>query len=241
MKLLERVLIILSIGCVASFANAQQSAVAPSSYQSLSALQTLAEQYVLSAVNSKTGEVHAKAEALDPRLHLAHCGGKPETFLPSGANLNARTTVGMRCNDKGAQWTLYIGVNIETVTPVLVLSHAAMRDVQLNAADVTVDVRHVPGLSSNYLTDIKQLKDYSVRQNLSAGVVLTPAMLQPAVVIHRGQQVTVLADASGISVRADAIALGDGSLNSRIRVRNISTSKEVEGVVDSSTEVRVAL
>ena len=72
-------------------------------------------------------------------------------------------------------------------------------------------------------------------------MVLTPAMLQPAVLIHRGQQVTVLASTSGISVKAEAIALSDGSANSRIRVRNTSTAKEIEGVVDSASTVRVEL
>jgi len=224
---------------LAATAQAQQL-VAPS-YQSLSELQTLAESHVRNLVNSKVGTMNVKAEALDPRLHLASCLSKPEAFLPSGANMNSRTTVGVRCNTQGTQWTLYIGVNIETETPVLILSHAVSRDTQLDPGDVIVDVRRVPGLSSAYLTDVNQLKGTSARQNLSAGMVLTPAMLQPAVLIHRGQQVTVLASTSGISVKAEAIALSDGSANSRIRVRNTSTAKEIEGVVDSASTVRVEL
>jgi flagella basal body P-ring formation protein FlgA len=221
-------------------ANAQQSN-APTHYQSLSDLQALAETFVRDTVSSPVGELHVKAEPLDSRLHLASCAGKPEVFLPSGANLNSRTTVGMRCNSPIAQWTLYIGVNIETETPVLVLSHAVSRDAQLSPADVIVDKRRVPGLSAGYLTDAGQLKDHSARQNLSAGMVLTPNMLQPSVLIHRGQQVTVLANSSGISVKAEAIALSDGAVNSRIRVRNVTTAKEVEGVVDSASVVRVDL
>lgn len=217
-----------------------QSAAAADTYQSLAELQTLAEQQVLAAVSSSPGKVHAKAEPLDPRLHLATCNGKPEVFLPSGANLGSRTTVGVRCNN-GTQWSIYIGVQIETDTPVLVLNHPLTHDVPLTATDVIVDQRTVPGMSSAYLTDVKQLKGYSTRRDLASGVLLTPAMLQPTVLIHRGQQVTVLAETAGISVKAEAIALSDGAANSRIRVRNISTSKEVEGVVDSDSVVRVAL
>jgi len=238
MKIANLILCVL-IASVSLIANAQLAP--PSDYQSLPELQALAERYVHDSVSSKTGELQVKAEALDPRLHLARCGDKPEAFLPSGANLASRTTVGVRCNSQSIQWTLYIGVNLETQTPVLVLNRAVARDTQLSSSDVTVDVRRVPGLSSGYLTDVAQLKDCSARQNLSAGMVLTPTMLQPAVLIHRGQQVTVLASASGISVRAEAIALTDGAIKSRIRVRNVSTAKEVEGVVDSSSVVRVEL
>ena len=237
MKSVCYLLIVLLMNIASTYA--QQ--VSATGYQSLSELQTLAENFVRDSVASKVGELHVKAEALDPRLHLAHCASKPEIFLPSGANINARTTVGVRCNAPGTPWTLYIGVNIDTQTPVLVLNHAVAHDTPLGEADVIVDVRRVPGVSSAYLTSTSQLKDYSARQNLSAGMVLTPAMLQPTVLIHRGQQVTVLASASGISVRAEAVALADGAINSRIRVRNISTAKEVEGVVDSSSVVRVQL
>ncbi|HEX2583682.1 MAG TPA: flagellar basal body P-ring formation chaperone FlgA [Steroidobacteraceae bacterium] len=232
---------LLSVCLLSSVTQAQQAINETIAYQSLPELQSLAEQFVRDTVAVKVGELRTKAEPLDSRLHLAACIGKPEIFLPSGANINARTTVGARCNVPGKQWTLYIGVTIETETPVLVLNHAVGRDAQLSATDVVLDVRRVPGLSSAYLTDVKQLTGYSTRQNISAGMVLTPAMLQPSILIRRGQQVTVTASTGGITVRAEAIALADGTANSRIRVRNLSTAKELEGVVDSASMVHVEL
>jgi len=239
-QLLTLSITLLGVSVVIPSAKAQQ-VNEPVAYQSLNELQTLAEQFVRDTVAVKIGELHVKSESLDSRLHLAACDSKPEIFLPSGANINARTTVGARCNVPGKQWTLYIGVNIETETPVLVLNHAVAREAQLSAADVSIDVRHVPGLSSAYLTDVKQLSGYSTRQNISAGIVLTPNMLQPSILIRRGQQVTIMAETGGIVVKAEAIALADGTANSRIRVRNINTAKEVEGVVDSPSLVHVEL
>ncbi len=244
MKFLKSILIFTAM-YVAQITHAQNvitsSNAVTTPFQSLQELQALAEQHIRTIATSKVGNLHVKAEPLDPRLHLANCINKPEMFLPSGANLSSRTTVGARCNDSNAQWTLYIGVNIETETPVLILNRAVTRDAQLNGLDVIVDTRRVPGLSSTYLTNVEQLKGYSARRDLAAGMLLTPSMLQPTVLIHRGQQVTLQANASGISVMADAIALSDGTANSRIRVRNINTAKEVEGVVDSATVVRVDL
>lgn len=239
MNTVQKALLFFSVLIIAF--HSQHADAADNAYQSLTELQTLAEKHVLAEVSHSPGKVHAKAEPLDPRLHLAFCKGKPEIFLPGGASLGSRTTVGARCNNPDSQWSIYIGVHIETETPVLVLSHAVARNTTLSAADVIIDQRQVPGLSSAYLTDVKQLEDYSTRRDLAAGMLLTPSMLQPTVLIHRGQQITVLAEAAGISVKAEAIALSDGAINSRIRVRNINTSKEVEGVVDSSSVVRVAL
>src|SRR5690348_6920376 len=107
----QRVVIMKNVNCLliavmisaAAATHAQQ--VNPAGFQSLSELQQLAENYVRDTVGSRVGELHVKAETLDPRLRLASCAGKPEVFLPSGANINARTTVGARCNNTGTQWT----------------------------------------------------------------------------------------------------------------------------------------
>jgi len=209
-------------------------------YQSLSAIQSLAEQQVRNAAPSKTGILRVQADNLDPRLHLAVCGNEPEAFLPNGMNLGPRATVGVRCN-QGAQWTIYVAVTIESEAPVLVLNRAMTHDVPLTSADVEVSVRRLPGLSSGYLNDVSQLAGQSTKRELASGIILTPGMLQPTVLIHRGQQVTVLASVNGLEVRTEAVALGDGSASSRIRVKNLATAKIVEGIVDTSSVVRVDL
>ena len=209
-------------------------------FQSLDSLQTLAEQQVRNSLATKVGTLYVQAESLDPRLHLVSCGTTPQAFLPSGTNLNTRATVGVRCNS-GAQWTIYVTVSIESEAPVLTLSRAVSHDTALSAGDVTVSTRRLPGLSSGYLTDVAQLSGNTVKHDLTAGILLTPAMLQPSILIRRGQQVTMLASSGGIDVRADAVALMDGSANSRIRVKNINTAKVVEGIVDTAAVVHVAL
>jgi flagella basal body P-ring formation protein FlgA len=227
------------VGSLAGLACVMQIAQAEP-YQSLNVIQGIAEQQVRNSAPSKVGVLRVQADNLDTRLRLAPCTGTPEAFLPNGMNLGPRATVGVRCN-QGAQWTVYVAVAIESEAPVLVLNRAVIHDTPLVAADVEVSVRRLPGLSSGYLSDIAQLAGNSAKRDLAAGIILAPSMLQPTMIIRRGQQVTVLASVGGLEVRTEAIALSDGSANSRIRVKNLATAKVVEGIVDTSSLVHVDL
>lgn len=208
--------------------------------QTLVSIQASAEQHVRSVLPANSGTVYLKADALDPRLRLAACLQPLEVFLPSGANLGIRVTVGVRCT-QGAQWTIYLPINIESEVSALVLNKALARTAAITAQDVTSQVQRIQGLGSNAIRSVGELAGQRLKRDLPAGTVLSPSMLQPEMLIKRGQQVTVLAVIGGIEVRTQAVALADGAASSRIRVKNLNSAKVVEGLVDSNSVVRVEL
>ncbi len=210
------------------------------SYQPLASIQQTAEQHLRSLIPDSTKSVILQAETLDSRLHLAQCSTPLQAFLPSGANLGSRATVGVRCND-GNTWSVYVPVNIESEVEVLSLNKSLARNATISPLDVEVSTRHVPGLITHYLKDISELQNKRTRRDLPAGALLTPDMLQSQVLVRRGQQVTILAEVSGIEVRNQGVALVDGSENARVQVRNSVSSKVIEGVVDATGIVRVRL
>ncbi len=208
-------------------------------YQPLPTIQASAEQHLRKVLPNAGSNVHLKADDLDNRLHLAACPSPLEVFLPSGAN-GSRVTTGVRCN-QGNQWTVYVPVSIESDVPVVVLNRALARNATVGIQDVEIRVQRIQGLGSNTVKSAAELAGQRLKRDLPAGTVLTPAMLQPEIVIKRGQQVTVVASVSGIEVRTQGVALGDASANSRIRVKNLNSAKVVEGMVDNNNMVRVDL
>lgn len=209
-------------------------------FESLATIQASAEQHVRSVLPAGGGTVYVKADNLDGRLKLAACSQPLEVFLPSGANSGSRVTAGVRCT-QGAQWTIYLPLNIESEVSALVLNKALARNATVTGLDVTSQVQRIPGLGSNAIRSPGELAGQRLKRDLPAGTVLSPAMLQPELLIRRGQQVTVVALVGGIEVRTQAIALSDGVASSRIRVKNLNSAKVVEGFVDSSNVVRVDL
>jgi len=69
--------------------------------------------------------------------------------------------------------------------------------------------------------------------------VLTNQQLLGTRAVQRGQTVTLVADAGGMSVRMAGRALSDGLINQRVRVENLSSGKIVEGIARSEQVVEI--
>jgi flagella basal body P-ring formation protein FlgA len=76
---------------------------------------------------------------------------------------------------------------------------------------------------------------------ISTGAVITNQFLVAAKAVQRGQSVTLVADAGGMSVRMAGRALSDGLINQRVKVQNLSSGKVVEGIARSEQTVEIIL
>ncbi|MEY4762938.1 MAG: hypothetical protein RLZZ200_2794 [Pseudomonadota bacterium] len=173
---------------------------------------------------------------LDPRLHLAACAA-PEAFLPQGAKLGTRFTVGIRC--ASPVWSVYLPVSVESDAPVLVLRVAAARGASVAAGDVDLQRRRVPGFANLYLSDPAQLAGRHLKQTAAPGTALTTDLLLEDIKVRRGQRVTLVASSGHFEVRAPGEAVADARPDGRVRVQNLSSGKIIEGSVESADTVRV--
>jgi len=156
-----------------------------------------------------------------------------------GAALQSRTMIGVACEGP-VRWTVYVPVTVESRISVLILKHPVPRDARLTIEDVTIESRKVTGLATAFLTDVSDLQSRSVERPLPLGTTLTMDMFKPDLVIKHGQEVTLVAAAGGIEVRAAGRALADAAGGTRLKVQNLSSLKVVEGVVEGPDVVRVA-
>jgi len=207
----------------------------------LSAIRAAAQSFAKSQVpaGAGVGETTVTAGQLDSRLRLAECEGSLTASLPAGMTLQARSTIGVTCAGP-VHWTVYVPVVVESRINVLVLKHAVGRDTKLTAADVAVETRKVAGPGAAYLNSAGELRGRVVRRPLAAGVTLSADMFSADLIVHRGQEVTLLSQGGAIEVRASGKAMADAAAGARVQVQNVSSMRIVEGVVESADVVRVA-
>lgn len=210
------------------------------SIESLQTIQTAAESYVRSQLPETRGKYYVTATQLDSRLRLADCVQALDAFVANNGAVQTRTTVGVRCTDVGG-WTVYVPVAVEVEAPVLVLRRALARRARVEALDVELQTRRLPGISSNFVNDMNSLLGRRLRRALAAGTPLTTDALDRDVLVQRGQSVTLIAANGGIEIRAQGRALTEGSERDRVRVQNVNSLKVVEGVVENAGTVRVDL
>jgi flagella basal body P-ring formation protein FlgA len=203
-------------------------------------LRAAAEQAVRAAAGSATGKLEVTAETLDERLRLAACAGPLLATIAGDGQLRERTTVNVRCNE-GTRWSIYMGVNLASELPVLVAQRPLAIGSVPAAADFEVVVRRLPGVSSRYVGDVAQLAGQRMRRPLALGEALAADALAIAPIVHRGQQLTLVARAGGMEVRTTGIALADGRPAERIRVQNLASQKVIEAVVRGPDLAEVAL
>ena len=206
--------------------------------QPLHSIQAAAEKFVREQMPADAKGIIVTATDLDSRLRLVQCAEPLRAAQVSGARLQARTSIGVSCR-RGAEWTIYVPVDVESEIPVLVLRVPAARGARIAATDVATETRRVSGLAVGYVTETKALERHTVARPLPAGSMLTTDMLIPDFIVRSGEQVTLMAAAGGIEVRATGRALADGRDGTRIRVQNLNSLKIVEGTVDSDRVIHV--
>lgn len=215
-----------------------QSLTSNTSVQSLDAIQAAAEQFVRSSLPENSVKHFVTANNLDSRLRLDECASPLEAFSQGTGMSSGRMTIGVRCPSQ-SPWTIYVPVTVEVEVSVLVLRRPLARRSRVEITDVEPQVRRLPGSASVFISDIASLKGHRLKRSLPVGTALTVDMLQPDILVRRGQQVTLIAANGSVQIRAQGQALTEGAAAERVRVQNVSSLKVVEGVVESAGVVRV--
>jgi flagellar basal body P-ring formation protein FlgA len=217
---------------------AQSPAAAPqSALQSLDSIRATAVKGLRAVIDAALPGISLEASSLDPRLRLPACGEKLGTFVTAPRHNQSRVPVRVTCASPA--WTVHVPVSIRRSHSVLVLRRAVGRGERILAADVSVQTRELPGLATPYLARIEQLDGRLTRRAVPEGTALPADALTAALLIHRGQTVTLVAQTNGFEVRAPGKAMADASAQQRVRVQNLNSLKIIEGVADTPGVVRV--
>jgi flagella basal body P-ring formation protein FlgA len=174
---------------------------------------------------------------IDARLTLPTCGAPLEAFLPSGAKVQGKTTIGVRCQAP-RPWTLYVPAKVASFSQVLVTNSPLRRGHLVSAEDVSLQSRDSSSLNRAYLSDPEHVIGKVLKKNLARKALFTNAVLAEPHVIDKGQHIDLQAGSGGLQVSVTAIALSSGAVGEKIRVKNLSSSKIVEGTILASGAVR---
>lgn len=208
------------------------------SFESHDHIREVARQHVMARAQQFRGEAKITAGNLDRRLRLSACD-VPLTSYDSPNGLKpGRNVVGVRCEGK-KPWKIYVSINIATLEPVVIAARTIARGQLLGKQDLKVEMRDTSRIHKAYYTDPKTLAGLKTRRQLSAGRILHPGALERRRLVKRGSTVQILANQGPLQVRMKGKALDNGTLGERIRVRNLSSGREITGEVVASGVIQV--
>ena len=214
------------------------TAATPVALQSHAAIRDAATAFATANLDGDADDINVRAANLDKRLRLHACSVPLEAFAPSGSGRIGQITVGVRCPDE-KPWSLYVKVKIQQFSPVVVIKHAMPRGALLSKADLRVEKRDISKYHQGVIDEPDQAIGKLLKRSIPGGSVLQPTQLKAPKLVHRGESITIISQTNAISIRMNGKALADAGHGQRVRVRNSSSRRIVEGIVTGPGQVRV--
>lgn len=190
----------------------------------------------LTAVGSGS-DARAVARPLDSRLRLARCQAPLAARASAGYPRGARLSIAVSCAEPA--WQVYVAVTLHALTGVVVATRPLAARTQVASTDVAIKEHDIAGLPAGYVTDPAAVVGRILLRPLAQGEPVEGNQLQAQTLIERGQLVTLYWQSSGLRVSARGEAKTAAAADGRVRVRNLSSGRELEGVVRGEGLVEV--
>jgi flagella basal body P-ring formation protein FlgA len=175
---------------------------------------------------------------IEAHLQQEKCSRPIRPLVASPQHMKDRVVIELRCQDP-KPWHIYVPVRIVGTSAVAVAAHAIVAGTVIKDTDVKTEQHDISELPLGFLDDPSIAIGLTASRPIAGGAYLTNQQLAAAKAVQRGQSVTIIADAGGMSVRMAGRALSDGLMNQRVRVQNLSSGKIVEGIARSEQTVEI--
>ncbi|MBU9283134.1 flagellar basal body P-ring formation chaperone FlgA [Burkholderia multivorans] len=213
-----------------------QSAGAPAQ-QDPDTIRRTALTFLQQQIAGLPGKTSATVAPAFPR-GLAACTTL-EPFLPTGARLWGRTTVGVRCAGE-RPWTVYLQAKVTVHATYYVAARQIAPGEPLSAADLVARDGDLTVLPLAVITDPAQAIGATALARIAAGLPLRQDMLKSAASVSAGQTVRVVAAGPGFTISAEGSALANAAPGQSVRVR-MAAGQIVTAIVKDAGTVEIPL
>lgn len=168
---------------------------------------------------------------LDSRLRLARCEQPLSAQLAPGSRFSGKTTVHVKCASS-SPWTVYLNADINLYAEALHSAGPLNKGDVLTEADLEYVEVNLSQLRYGYFTEMEQLVGQQLKRRLPQKRLIKANYVEPPTLVKRGELVSIVAENRGYSVKMSGTAMSNGSKGERVQVRNNSSKRIVEGVVE---------
>ncbi|SAK43630.1 flagellar basal body P-ring biosynthesis protein FlgA [Caballeronia temeraria] len=210
---------------------------APATMQDGESIRAVTLAFLQQQAAGLPGKVEITVTPVFPR-GLAACSAL-DPFMPTGARLWGRLTVGVRCVGE-RPWTLYVQARVSINATYYTAARAIAPGEVLSNADLVARDGDLTAMPQAIVTDPAQAVGAVALSRVPAGLPLRTDMLRAASSVSIGQNVHVVAGGSGFSISADGTAMSNASPGQQVRVKTAG-GQIITGIVKDSQTVEVAL
>ncbi len=182
--------------------------------------------------------VNIKTNPLDHRLNLPLCPQPLSSKLAPGSRFSGKTTVHLRCNSS-RPWTVFITAKIKLYGLIVETNRPLNKGHILSSNDLILSEKDLSKIKYGYFVKKDNLIGKQLSRRLAQKRIIKSNYVKEQTLVKRGENVSIVAENTGYSVKMSGTALSSGVLGERIRVKNSSSKRVIEGIIKSAGVVSI--
>lgn len=136
--------------------------------------------------------------------------------------------------------TIQIPFRVFTKRKLFVLNTNGKKDQVIRREDLTVQETYMNGKGSEYPSSFEDVTGKVLKKDVPANTIITYQMVGEPLAVQRGEIVNIIAENRKVLVMAKGKTIEKGRIGDMIRVKNISSGKEVTGRIADQNTVTIA-
>jgi flagella basal body P-ring formation protein FlgA len=136
---------------------------------------------------------------------------------------------------------VFVPAQVHLYRDVVTAVRPLKRDSVISEDDVALRERDIGQLGQGFLSSLDQAIGQKTLRPTVIDQVLSPNYLEQPQLIHKGDQVVIIARSGTLAVRMPGEALSDGGFNEQIRVRNLNSKRVIKANVTGPGQVEVPM
>lgn len=183
-----------------------------------------ATEFIQTKTQNIPGKITLKVDDIDRRISLPLCN-KLEGFLPAGAQLLGKTSIGIRCAEYNG-WSLFLTAHIIITNNILVSNKMLMQGQTISAEDFTVQSGELG--QAGLITEESQIQGKILKFSIGAGQQLRQDMFRTPYAITQGQSVQLVTEGMGFKLHTEGVALNNALEGQVVQVK-VSSGQVING------------
>ncbi|HFE36905.1 MAG TPA: flagellar basal body P-ring formation protein FlgA [Gammaproteobacteria bacterium] len=232
-KKISLVILLFLLNSITVQANARYQSHA----QINSAVQTYLDTHIKAAQDVK---IKTQISRIDSRLKLSACDQPLKTFVNNRNDFSQRVSVGVKCEGH-KPWSLYVPVKIQRFAKVYVAAQPIAKGEQITPADIQQVSQDVSTLRGRYYKTKQEIMGKIAKRSIRLGAVFNPRYLGLPIVVKKGDKVDIVAETQGIRIRMAGKAINAGAKGQQISVKNLSSKRIIQAIVQNPGLVKVMM
>lgn len=208
---------------------------------SVSALSKLAEDAVLQKLTvPDNAKINIQPILLDGRVSAPRCASAVTAVLATDRAIGRNNTVKLSCDspDLDYPWQIYVSVKVDIMFPVVVANEILAAGDLVTSPQISIKYIEQSSLRGQQFADTDEIVGARVKRRVAKDA---PIFANNLCFVCKGDTVSIYARSDAFTIKTLGEALSDGNLHDNIRVKNITSDKELDAQVSGIGEVEIKM